>query len=68
MTRITIDPEKHSGQPCVRGLPITVWDVLSWLAEGKSEQQILVEHPELQPGDFLAVFEFASHPTRGRVE
>jgi uncharacterized protein (DUF433 family) len=39
--RITIEPGKRSGQPCVRGLRITVWDVLSWLAAGMSEKEIL---------------------------
>jgi hypothetical protein len=39
--RITIEPGKRSGQPCIRGLRITVWDVLGWLATGKSEEQIL---------------------------
>ena len=39
--RITIEPGKRSGQPCVRGLRITVWDVLNWLAAEMTEQQIL---------------------------
>jgi len=36
-----IEPGKRSGQPCIRGLRITVWDVLNWLAAGMTERQIL---------------------------
>jgi len=63
-SRITIEPGKRSGQPCVRGLRITVWDVLTWLAGGMTEQQILVDYPELQPDDFPAVYEFAARMGR----
>ena len=58
--RITIEPGKRSGQPCVRGLRITVWDVLGWLGSGMTEEQILADYPELEPADFLAVFDYAS--------
>ncbi len=58
--RITMEPGKRSGRPCIRGLRITVWDVLDWLAAGESEQQILADYPELEPADFRAVFEYAS--------
>jgi uncharacterized protein (DUF433 family) len=58
-SRITIEPEKRSGQPCIRGLRITVWDVLGWLATGGTQEQILEDYPELEPEDFPAVFEFA---------
>ena len=58
--RITIEPGKRSGQPCIRGLRITVWDVLSWLAAGKTEQQILDDYPELEKDDFKAVYDFAA--------
>jgi len=58
--RITIEPGKRSGQPCIRGLRITVWDVLNWLAAGMTEQQILDDYPELAPDDFRAVYEFAA--------
>ena len=63
-SRITIEPGKRSGQPCVRGLRITVWDVLTWLAGGMTEQQILDDYPELQPDDFPAVYEFAARMGR----
>jgi uncharacterized protein (DUF433 family) len=62
--RITIEPGKRSGQPCIRGLRITVWDVLSWLAAGMSEREILDDYPELQSEDFRAVYEFAARMGR----
>src|ERR1700674_5001830 len=62
--RITVEPGKRSGQPCVRGLRITVWDVLSWLGAGMTEQQILDDYPELEPDDFRAVYEFAARMGR----
>ena len=58
--RITIEPGKRSGQPCIRGLRITVWDVLGWLAAGKRQEEILCDYPELEPEDFRAVFEYAT--------
>ena len=54
---ITFEPLKRSGQPCIRGLRITVWDVL---AGGMTEQQILQDCPELEPDDFRVVYEYAS--------
>jgi uncharacterized protein (DUF433 family) len=62
--RITIESGKRSGQPCIRGLRITVWDVLDWLAAGLSQQQILADYPELEPADFHAVFDYASRVGR----
>lgn len=59
-SRITLEPGKRSGQPCIRGLRITVWDVLSWLADGMSEREILDDYPELEPADFLAVYDYAA--------
>ena len=47
-------------QPCIRGLRITVWDVLNWPADGMTEQQILDDYPELEPDDFRAVYEYAA--------
>ncbi len=62
--RITIKPGKRSGQPCIRGLRITVWDVLGWLAAGRSEEQIMADYPELEADDFRAVFEYAARVGR----
>lgn len=61
---ITIESGKRSGQPCIRGLRITVWDVLSWLAAGFSEREIIDDYPELQPEDFRAVYEYAARMGR----
>jgi uncharacterized protein (DUF433 family) len=62
--RITIEPGKRSGQPCIRGLRITVWDVLGWLAAGVKEEQILADYPDLEADDFPAVFEYATRVGR----
>lgn len=62
--RITIEAGKRSGQPCIRGLRITVWDVLGWLAAGMSENEILSDYPELEPADFRAVFDYAARVGR----
>ena len=47
-------------RPCIRGLRITVWDVLGWLAAGKSEEGIIDDYPELEREDFRAVYEYAA--------
>lgn len=57
--RITVEPGKRSRQPCIRGLRITVWDVLDWLAAGMSQQQILADYPELEAADFQAAKDYA---------
>ena len=62
--RITIEPGKRSGKPCIRGLRITVDDVLSYLASGMSEAEILAEFPDLEPEDFRAVYAFAADRER----
>jgi uncharacterized protein (DUF433 family) len=62
--QITLEPGKRSGQPCIRGLRITVWDVLGWLAAGKSQKEILADYPELEPGDFQLVFDYAARVGR----
>ncbi len=57
--RITIEPGKRGGRPCIRGMRITVYDVLSLLATGVSEQDILVDYPELDHEDILACLSYA---------
>ena len=58
--RITIEPDKQGGKPCIRGLRITVHDVLSYLAAGMSEAEILQDFPELEPEDIRASLAFAA--------
>ena len=62
--RITIEPDKRSGQPCIRGLRLTVADVLDCLAGDMSEDEILVDFPDLQRDDFPAVLAFAADRER----
>ena len=57
---ITVEPGKRGGQPCIRGMRITVYDVLSYLASGMSEQEILSDFPELSYEDILACLSFAA--------
>lgn len=57
---ITIEPGKRSGQPCIRGIRITVYDVLSYLASGMTEEEIIVDFPMLTKDDFRAVYAFAA--------
>lgn len=63
-SQITIEAGKRSGQPCIRGLRITVWDVLGWLAAGMTESEILADYPELEPDDFRSVFAYAARVGR----
>ena len=58
--RITIEPGKRSGKPCIRGLRITVSDVLEYLASGMTEAEILEEFPELEAEDIRACLAFAA--------
>ncbi len=58
--RITLEPGKRGGKPCVRSLRITVYDVLGWLAAGMSEAEILADYPELELADIRACLAFAA--------
>jgi len=62
--RITIEAGKRGGKPCIRGLRITVWDVLGWMGAGMTEAEILDEHPDLEKEDFPAVYRFAAETGR----
>ena len=57
---ITIEPGKRGGKPCIRGLRITVGDVLGWLASGISAQEIMNDYPDLSDQDIRACFAFAA--------
>jgi uncharacterized protein (DUF433 family) len=60
MERITIEAGKRSGKPCIRGLRITVYDVLEMLASGMDITEILEDYPQLTKEDILAVLEYAA--------
>ncbi|WP_198265763.1 DUF433 domain-containing protein [sulfur-oxidizing endosymbiont of Gigantopelta aegis] len=57
---ITIEPGKRSGRPCIRGLRITVYDVLNMLADGMSYDEIIDDFPKLTQEDILACLAFAA--------
>ena len=60
MNRITLEPGKRGGRPCIRGLRITVYDVLSMLSTNMTQQEILEDFPELELEDILAALAFAA--------
>jgi uncharacterized protein (DUF433 family) len=57
---ITIEPGKRGGKPCIRGMRITVYDVLSYLAAGMTQQEILADFPYLTEEDILASLGYAA--------
>ena len=59
-TFITIEPGKRSGKPCVRGLRITVYDILNMLAEGMSFEEIMSDFPRINKEDILACLAYAA--------
>lgn len=59
--RITIEPGKRSGKPCIRGMRITVQDILEYLASGMSMEEILGDFPFLEKEDIYASLSFAAH-------
>lgn len=61
---ITIEPGKRGGKPCIRGMRITVYDILSWLSSGMSTTEIIEEYPELQVEDILATLSYAADRDR----
>jgi uncharacterized protein (DUF433 family) len=60
LSRITINPEQMHGRPCIRGLRVTVADVLNLLAAGQSRETILQEYPYLESADIDAALTFAA--------
>lgn len=57
---ITIEPGKRGGKPCIRGMRITVNDILGWLASGMSVNEILTDFDELEATDIYAVLSYAA--------
>ncbi len=64
---ITLEPGKRSGKPTIRGMRITVYDVLSYLAAGMTPQQIVVDFPYLTEDDVLACLSYAADRERQLV-
>ena len=62
--RITMEPGKRGGRPTIRGLRITVYDVLSYLASGMTHEEILRDFPSLTEEDILASLEYAAERER----
>ena len=61
---ITIEPGKRGGKPCIRGLRITVYDVLEYLASGMTQEEILADFPDLTGEDIRACLAFAADRER----
>jgi uncharacterized protein (DUF433 family) len=61
---VTIEPGKRGGKPCIRGLRITVYDMLEYLASGMSEAEILADFPDLTSDDIRACLAFAADRER----
>jgi uncharacterized protein (DUF433 family) len=64
---ITIEPGRRDGKPCIRGLRITVSDILDYLASGMSESEILRDFPDLTADDLRACLAFAADRERKLV-
>lgn len=57
---ITVEPGKRGGKPCIRGMRITVGDILGWLAAGMTHEEILHDFPDLTDEDILACLTYAA--------
>lgn len=64
---ITMEPGKRGGRPCVRGMRITVADVLGWLAAGMTHQEIIRDYPELTEDDIRACLAYAADRERHTI-
>ena len=62
--RIVIEPGKRGGRPCIRGLRVTVYDVLSYLAAGMTIDEVLADFPALERDDILACLSYAAERER----
>jgi uncharacterized protein (DUF433 family) len=63
LRRITFEPGKCGGRPCIRGMRMRVTDVLQLLSAGASHEEILADYPDLEAEDILAAIEYAAHQT-----
>lgn len=57
---VTIEPGKRGGKPCIRGMRITVYDILGWLSAGMTNEEITEEFPELTVEDIRAALAYAA--------
>jgi uncharacterized protein (DUF433 family) len=62
---ITVEPGKRSGQPCIRGMRITVADILGYLASGMTIEKIIEDFPKLTPNDIYAALAYAADAQKG---
>ncbi len=60
LERITFDPEKCGGRPCIRGMRIRVKDILEMLGSGATEREILADFPDLETDDIRACLKYAA--------
>lgn len=67
LSRITVQPGKMGGRPCIRGMRIRVMDILDMLAGGAARADILAAHPELEDDDISAALAYAARATDHRV-
>ncbi len=65
--RITIEPGKRGGKPCIRGIRMTVYDVLDYLASGMTSGEILVDFPYLTAEDIQACLAYAADRERHQI-
>ena len=65
---ITIEPGKRGGRPCIRGMRITVYDILGWFAAGMTNEQIVDEYPELTLQVIRAALAYAADRDSHLVE
>ncbi len=65
---ITIEPDKRSGQPCIRGMRITVYDIFEYLASGMTVAEVLDDFPELTEIDLRACFAYAADKEKSQME
>lgn len=56
--RTTVNPDVRGGRPCIRGMRISVYDILDWLASGMTNDEILKDYPELEREDIEAALRF----------
>ncbi|RLE39774.1 hypothetical protein DRJ23_03375 [Candidatus Acetothermia bacterium] len=64
--RITVDPERMGGVPCIRGLRIPVATIVAMVADGMSEEEILHAYPDLEPGDIKEALQYAAEAVNER--